>query len=64
MVDIYTLCFGLFREGISFYTHSKPESFSLDQDCWNPGVMESAHVVDAQVDELLARTVHRGTKHK
>lgn len=61
---IYTLCFGLFREGISFYTHSKPESFSLDQDCWNPGVMESAHVVDAQVDELLARTVHRRTKHK
>lgn len=52
------------KEGISFYTHSKPESFSLDQDCWNPGVMESAHVVDAQVDELLARTVHRGTKHK
>eukprot|EP00105_Crassostrea_gigas_P032626 XP_011455712.1 PREDICTED: histone deacetylase 6 [Crassostrea gigas] len=52
------------KEGISFYTHSKPESFSLDQDCWNPGVMESAHVVDAQVDELLARTVHRRTKHK
>ncbi|XP_056000033.1 histone deacetylase 6-like [Ostrea edulis] len=52
------------KEGVDFYTHNKPESFSLHQDCWNPGVMDSAHVVDAQVDELLARTVQRRTRHK
>nr|XP_022296454.1 histone deacetylase 6-like isoform X1 [Crassostrea virginica]XP_022296456.1 histone deacetylase 6-like isoform X1 [Crassostrea virginica]XP_022296457.1 histone deacetylase 6-like isoform X1 [Crassostrea virginica] len=52
------------KEGVTFYTHSRPESYSLHQECWNPGVMESAQVVDVRVDELLARTVPRSTKHK
>ncbi|XP_062610586.1 histone deacetylase 6-like isoform X1 [Saccostrea cucullata] len=52
------------KDGVNFYTHNMPESFSLHQECWNPGVMESAHIIDAQVDELLARTVHRTTRHK
>ena len=45
-----------FRAGIKFYTHDKPDTFSLHQDCFNPAYTAVADELDRRVDRLLSRT--------
>ncbi|KAK3101938.1 hypothetical protein FSP39_007516 [Pinctada imbricata] len=52
------------KAGVKFYTHDKPDTFSLDQDCFNPEYHEVVAELKERVDKMIQDTTFHKAKHK